>query len=239
MSLTKKLRKSIGLLPSAPFDKAVAEAVAMVDAEYDDLPYMKADKAVIMANLIRENRLSQLLELGIFKGKSTAYLAALVKTSGHGHLTTIDRQNIERHEPNVHDVLAKLGLEQHVTVHLEPSSLTWRLMRMLEANPRPQFDFCYFDAGHTWDTTGFAFDLVDRLLVPGGWIIFDDMDWTIEASTTRRGNIDAMRKRYTEDELTTPQVRQVWELLVKPHPAYDRHQEVGLWGIARKKPLGG
>ena len=222
-----------------PVDSVVANAIAKVDAVYPDLPFMKADKAVIMANLIREHRLTRWLELGTFKGKSTAYLASLACESGSGHVTTIDRQNIERHKPNVHTVLQTLELQPFATVHLEPTSLTWRLMNMLEANPGPIFDFCYLDAGHTWDTTGFAFYLVDQLLVPGGWLIFDDLNWTLYDNAERNGKLDAMLKRHPEHELRTPQVRRVWELLVKTRSDYDQFEETKNWGIARKKPIGG
>lgn len=237
MSLSKKIRKAVGLLPVAPFDRTVADAVARVDDKFGDLPFMKADKAIVMANLIRENHLTSLLELGTFKGKSTAYLAALCEVAGQGHVTTIDRLKVRDHEPNVFDVLDTLELKNRVTVHLEPTSLTWRLMAMLESDPRPQFDFCYLDAGHTWDVTGFAFFLVDQLLAPGGWMIFDDLDWTITQSFGGTDEMKRLQKKFPQTELDTQQVRKVWELLVKPHPDYDRHHEIGQWGIVRKKPI--
>ena len=53
---------------------------------------------------------------------------------------------------------------------------------MLESADPPEFDFVFLDAGHTWDVTGFAFFLVDRLLRPGGWLLFDDLNWSVTKS---------------------------------------------------------
>ena len=55
-------------------------------------------------------------------------------------------------------------------------------MEMIEAELPPTFDLVYLDGGHTWDATGFAFFLVDKLLRSGGWLIFDDIYWTINRS---------------------------------------------------------
>ena len=38
-------------------------------------------------------------------------------------------------------------------------------MKMLEDDPEPRFDFCYIDGVHNWADDGFAFFLIDRLLV--------------------------------------------------------------------------
>ena len=68
--------------------------------------------------------------------------------------------------------------------------------------------------------------------MPGGLIIFDDIDWTYESSPTLK---DAQRvKRMPQDEKSTPQVRKANELLVKPHPAYGAFMEKDGLAYARK-----
>ena len=76
-------------------------------------------------------------------------------------------------------ILSDLGLEHRVDVRLHGRSFTMTLMDMLEKNDSPMFDFCYFDGGHTWDITGYAFLLVDKLLLPGAWFVFDVLDWKL------------------------------------------------------------
>ena len=106
---------------------------------------------------------------------------------------------------------------------------------MIQAKPRPQFDLCYFDGGHTWDVTGFGFVLVDMLLRPGGWIVFDDLPWTIEAAMQGRTEMPVHWRDADSEERSTPAVKLVFDLLV-PHLGYtDRHiVNEGQWGIARK-----
>src|SRR5690606_21274764 len=92
-----------------------------------------------------------------------------------------------------------------------------------------------FDGGHLWDQTGFGFLLVDMLLRPGGWIIFDDLEWTIEAALRDERKPPKTWRIAGEDERKAAGVGMVFDLLV-PHLGYTdlRTAHHGWWGIARK-----
>ena len=210
-------------------------ATDLIFARYGDLPHMSRGSAERIEAFICEQRLANILELGFAHGKSSAVIAATLRDLSHGHLVTIDRLQARDMQPNIDEVLAALDLTAWVTVHYESRSYTWRLMRMLEDNPYPTFDFCYIDGAHSWDADGFAFFLVDRLLVRNGWVLFDDLDWTYRSMEARYGgNVPAWLRRMPEEERNTRQVRKVWELLVKRHPEYGEFREEGQWGFARK-----
>jgi hypothetical protein len=136
--------------------------------------------------------------------------------------------------PTIHSVLGGLGLSHRVSVHVEPRCLTWRLMRLIEASDGPCFDFCYFDGGHSWLITGYAFFLVEKLLRPGGWMVFDDLDWSFQRMIGPDGPPDFIRAM-PQDEVETPQVRKVFDLLVKPHPGFHNIRDDGVWGFAQKR----
>jgi predicted O-methyltransferase YrrM len=172
------------------------------------------------------------LELGFYHGVSSAYIAGALEEAGHGHLTTIDLLDARDLKPNIEHVLNNLGLASLVTWHYEPCSYNWRLMRLLQSYSEPAFDLCYIDGGHTWYSTGFGFCLVSRLLKSGGWVIFDDIDWTHENSTIRE---TARVKAMPADERSLPQVRLVYDLLVKRDPGFDNFKVDGQWAFARKK----
>jgi predicted O-methyltransferase YrrM len=140
------------------------------------IPYMDADRAKVITDIILENRFQSLLELGFRHGVSTCYMAGALDELGSGNITTIDLVGAREINPNIDQMLDKVGLAKYVTVFYEPTSYIWRMMKMLEESPLPRFDFCYVDGAHDWYTSGFAFFLVDRLLKPGGLIIFDDLD---------------------------------------------------------------
>jgi predicted O-methyltransferase YrrM len=206
-----------------------------VDAALSGTKFMTTRQGKTVYRFILQNRLARVLELGFAHGKSTCYLAAAVDELGvDGHVVTIDTKHAKERAPNIHQLLERCGLTERVTPVFAARSFTWELMKLLERAPPPQFDFAYIDGGHTWDVTGFAFLLVDRLLAPGGWVLFDDLDWTIASSPSVAEAEWA--KRLSEEERTTPQVRKVFELLVRGHPDYvDVHERDG-WGWARKAP---
>lgn len=197
-----------------------------------DVPYMQLPEGRTLSEFITKHRLRNILELGFYHGVSTCYLAATVKNNGGGSVVTIDLENVRGLKPSITELLGRCGVADAVTTHFEPTSYVWRLMRFLEQDPIPQFDMCFIDGAHNWFVDGFAFYLVDRLLKPGGWIVFSDLDWTYDASPTNREA--ARAKGMPEDERTTPQVRKVYELLVKPHPSYGEFMEKDDWAYARK-----
>jgi predicted O-methyltransferase YrrM len=215
------------------------QAFEKVRASFDALPYMRHDQALFLQRFVAEHDARDVLEVGFYQGKSSAYIAAILEDLGRGHLISIDRASARRREPNIEGVLAALDLSHRVTPVYAHRSYTWELAKMIREAPRPQFDLCYFDAGHTWDETGFGFLLVDMLLKPGGWIVFDDLKWTIDAALPKMSKPPKGWVACSEDERATPAVGLVFELLV-PHLGYTEVQSVlhGSWGVARK-PLAG
>lgn len=193
---------------------------------------MRLEQGERIQDFLLSHRLRRCLELGFYHGVSSAYIAGAMAEDGHGHLTTIDLVDAKDLTPNIESVLSKLNLDSFVTWHYEPHSYNWRLMRLLESYSEPVFDFCYIDGGHTWYSTGFGFCLVSRLLKPGGWIIFDDIDWTHDDPTVRE---TARVKAMPPDERSLRQVRMVYELLVRRDPGFDKFEIDGHWAFARKK----
>jgi predicted O-methyltransferase YrrM len=206
-----------------------------VENLFGGLEYMRHEEALQMRDLVFTHGLRDILEIGFYHGKSSAYFAAMLEDLGEGHLVTIDLENARSREPNIDALLSTLGLAHRVTPVFAERSYTWELGKMVQAAPRPQFDLCYFDGGHTWDATGFGFVLVDLLLRPGGWIVFDDLDWTIEGAIPEMTRVPAHWLERSADEQAAPAVRMVFDLLA-PHFGYiDRHTiNGGRWGIARK-----
>jgi predicted O-methyltransferase YrrM len=201
-----------------------------VKAAIGDVPHMTVAQAERITDLVREHELTDILELGFSQGVSTCYFAGALEDLGRGRVTTIDLEIARGFEPNIEQLLERTGLRQLVEVHYEPTSYNWRLMKMLEEDPSPRFDLCYLDGAHDWYVDGLAFFLVDRLLRPGGWIVFDDLEWTYAGSPSMREHTKGM----PEEELTTPQVRKVYELLVRTHPAYGEFRTESGWAFARK-----
>lgn len=209
--------------------------VDQVRDRFGGLEYMRHDEALLLQKFVTRHSVRDILEIGFYHGKSSAYFAAMLEDIGEGHLVTIDLDNARNREPNINELLQALGLEHRVTPVFAERSYTWELGKMIRARPQPKFDLCYFDGGHTWDATGLGFVLVDLLLRPGGWIVFDDLDWTIESAIPEMSKVPPHWLERSADEQATPAVRMVFEILA-PHLGYTDQHTVngGQWGIARK-----
>ncbi len=206
-----------------------------VDAALAGTRFMTTKQGRAAYKFIVKHKLGRILELGFAHGKSTCYFAAAAEeVGGDAQVLTLDRASARTSKPNIFELLDRCQLTDLVTPIFAERSYTWELMKLLEMQPQPRFDFAYIDGGHTWDVTGYGFLLVDRLLAPGGWVVFDDLDWTLDRSRTMK---DIPRiKELPEEERTTPQVRKVFELLVRTQPGYVEAYERDGWGWARKSP---
>ncbi len=207
----------------------------LIDAKFGDVPYMDRQRAEILRDIITENNVHDVIEIGFYQGKSSAYIGSILEDQNAGHLSTIDLATARKHSPNIEDILDQSGLSHRVTPFFAKRSYTWELQRLINANPRPQFDLCYFDGGHTWDSTGFGVLLIDMLLRPGGLLLLDDMDWAIGTSRYYENN-PKLANRYDPDEAASQSVRLVWDSIL-PHLGYEHVREYPeyQYGLARKK----
>ena len=193
-----------------------------------DLPFMTLPQAIWISELIRREKLTQILEIGFFHGVSTCYLASAVAPIC-GHVTTIDIPFSASLTPTVEELLCLCGLDSFVTIHRESAGAAWQLMKMISQGQR--FDFCYIDDSHTWNVTGLHFLLAEKLINPGGFLLFDDLKWTVAVS--KSGNVTGAGQ--TDEQKTTPQVQRVWDLLVKTHHNLGGFKEIDGFGLCQKK----
>ncbi len=165
-------------------------------------------------------------------------MGAALHEQGTGHLITIDNDSAKEREPEIESLLEATGLSSYVTPIYSQTSYSWELRALLEQHQadgmtQPIFDFCFIDGAHAWEPDGFAFFLVEKLLKPGGWILFDDLDWTYASSPGLRGSefVRAMPVDYK----TTAHIERVWSLLVTQHSNFHNFRREGRWGWAEKK----
>lgn len=206
----------------------------LVEKLFENVPYMRSSQAKILADLIASEGARDIIEIGFYQGKSSAYIAAILEDLGEGSLSTFDLASAQQHSPNIETLLEKTGLSHRVSIFYSKRSYTWELQRLINAPVRPSFDFCYFDGGHTWDTSGLGVTLIDMLLRPGGLILLDDMDWSISKSPHYRKNAH-QSKKYDQDEKDARPVRLIWDTIL-PHLGYEHVREYPDqgWGLARK-----
>ncbi len=207
-----------------------------VAAIVDGVPHMTLRQGRAVYDFVVRERPAQVLELGFASGVSTCYLAAALEEVGDtGRVVTVDIPDALTRSPDIHQLLEQTGLAHLVDIRIDPTSYTWELKRMLEQPVRPSFDFVFLDGAHTWDVDALAFLLVDGLVAPGGWVLFDDLDWTLAGSPSMAA-VDWVQALPVERQ-KAQQVRAVVELLVRSGD-YDEVIERDGWAWARKSPPG-
>jgi len=200
-----------------------------------DIPYTRPRHGKILFDFVSGSESKDILELGFAHGVSTCYLAAALDEMGQGSIVTIDFESSRYNDPNIFTLLERTGLMSYVTPVLSESSYNWELMKLIEEQTyqgkcRPRFDFCFIDGGHLWEVDGLAFFLVDKLLKPGGWILFDDVYWTYQDDI---GHTE-LAKTIPEEQRHVAQIERVFSLLVCQHPGFENATIREKWGWAQK-----
>jgi predicted O-methyltransferase YrrM len=188
-------------------------------------------------DFVLESDTTDILELGSAHGTSSCYMAAALEEKHAGRVLTIDRISARERDPNILTLLTHTGLGEYVQPVFANTSYTWELMKLIQEQTtgqatEPCFDFCFIDGAHTWETDGLAFFLVDKLLRPGGWIVFDDVHWSFGNSAALRDTEDA--RAMPADERMTPQIMKVVSLLALQHPHYPGFHVRGNWAWVGK-----
>lgn len=197
-----------------------------------DTPGMSLAQGRRIWKFIEETRPKCVLELGTGHGVGACYIAAALHVSGGDSVVTVDLESSRNRTPNVWEFKSRLEvIGQKILVRRERTSYHYYLRKALKSR-FATFDLVYLDGGHTWTDTGFAFFLVDKLLVPGGWLIFDDLNWSFDRSPTLKNTpeVHAM----PVEESAGQQVTWVFDELVAPHPGYRRVYKEDGWGFAQK-----
>jgi predicted O-methyltransferase YrrM len=210
------------------------------------IPYTTERNAEKIYNFIIENKITSILELGFAHGTATCYMAAALDELKRGHITAVDLVDAaDEFKPTIHELLERTGLGNYVSVVREKSGYNWFLHDKIKSCTKgyectPVYDLCIIDGPKNWTIDGGAFFMADKLIKAKGWIIFDDYNWTYFSAEKGGSEItDGIAHRsLSQEEFTTPHIKEVFQLLVMQHPDYTNfkiHGE-GDWAWAQKIP---
>lgn len=192
---------------TAFFDHTAVEAMATPEARatMEDVLNLEGwctpQKAMLLYSLVREHKPQNVVEIGIYGGRSIVPIAAALRDNGAGevwgietwsgagattHRTSIlndfNWMNIDfaRIKKNFLDFILRHDLQSVVRIIEAPSDRCGGLF--------DRIDFLHIDGNHS--TYSAAQDVVKFLpkVPPGGIVVFDDIDWL----TTRAG-LDILR----------------------------------------------
>jgi predicted O-methyltransferase YrrM len=197
-------------------------------------------KAQKLYEFVLKEKPKTVYEMGTHRGGSALIIGAALHELGTGNVTTFDFRDVRTLEPNVETLIRKTRLGRYVTVVYCDWCFEWELGKLLEpsrgSNSKKKclVDFIYVDGGHYWTCTALTFYLATCLLRPGGWILFDDLDWVIDKHESKDS---AYAQRISSEAKKRPMVRMVFDLLVKTNDLYHNFRVTadGRWGWAQKK----
>lgn len=209
-----------------------------IESHLRGIPHTPSEDGKVLYNFVLENKISNILELGFQHGVSTNYFAAALDELGSGIILTIDREIARKESPNIYELSKKTALDKYIEVIFANTSYIWELRKLIKHNiENPDkaklFDFCFIDGAHSFETDGFAFLLVDKLLNDGGIILFDDINWSYASSPTLK-DTDFV-KLMSDDERNAEQINDVIELLVATNPNYEILEIRNRWAWVQKK----
>lgn len=184
-------------------------------------------------DFIKKTSCRVIAEIGIFKGYTSELLARYLNNEGELHLFDF-QERVDMVAAN----LRRQGFTNiviHGNSHKSMDSYAWSLMRLLEIKREPFFDYVFLDGAHTWLPDATAFLTADRLLKAGGYMDFDDYDWSLATSSSLNPAVfPPTRKHYTPEQIEAQHVRLIVDLLVRPTGKYEEivpnkiFQKVGL-----------
>ncbi|HYN46632.1 MAG TPA: hypothetical protein VES64_08080, partial [Allosphingosinicella sp.] len=81
-----------------------------ITEKFAAVKYMRRNQAEALRELIGAEDAREILEVGFFKGKSSAYIGAILEDRDPdgdrgGRLVTIDRADAGKRSPNIHELL--------------------------------------------------------------------------------------------------------------------------------------
>ncbi len=204
----------------------------------EGVPYIQKERGKYLYDHILKTRPEQCIELGFAHGASSCYIAAALDEIGSGKLTSVDLIGSEQREPNLENLLEVAGLQSYVDIYREQNSYTWFLKKVIEENTTDYncdqvYDFCFIDGPKNWTIDGLAFFLIDKLLKKDGFIVFDDYQWAYKDYSKAVLDGIAIRKM-SRDQVDTPNIELVFQLLVMQHPDYSNFVVDEDWAWAQK-----
>lgn len=213
-----------------------------------DTPWMTPYQGRKVWDHIRTNRPEVLLDVGTCYGTSAAYMAGACKANGIGRIVTVDSGQFDD-QVDIVTWCRALWDRCEVGDLIEPvrishSNYAWWLMEQVSKRTKrgvcnPIYDFVYLDGAKWLTLDSAAVIFIEQLLRPGGWLLMDDLDWSYAEHPEHVPTVNYPQTQtsysFSQDEMTEPHLRAVFDLVVKRHAAFtDFQEDDGQWGWAHK-----
>jgi predicted O-methyltransferase YrrM len=137
----------------------------------------------VLDGILEHNRTPVVYEIGVGVGATTLPIAKALNNNGQLLLFSRAKDVLE-----LSSDLRELGFSNICDIwgsaNKTYSGYHFELARGFVANALPEFDLAYIDGGHVFHLDGPATCILKELCNPGGYMVFDDWNWTLAKSPT-------------------------------------------------------
>lgn len=118
-------------------------------------------------------------------------------------------------------------------------SYAWNIAKMYielkGQNKEKCFDVVYLDGAHTFIFDASALSVLKEMIALGGYIVLDDVNWSIEKSPTCNSLVNpGIKEKYTEEQMRECQIKLVKECLLDNDERYVRVDDYHRIAIYRR-----
>ena len=184
----------------------------------------KPDHTVLelLKDILTVNSAPVVYEIGVGVGATTLPIAQLLNNSGRLYLFSRKKDVLELSAD-----LSQLGYEnicdEWGSATKTYSGYHFELACGFVADKLPLFDLAYIDGGHVFHLDGSATCILKQLCKPGGYMVFDDWNWTLAKSPTMNPTRrPATLLEYDEAQITTSHVQLVCKAFMDRDPSFRR-----------------
>ncbi len=122
-------------------------------------------------------------------------------------------------------------------------SYNWDLGKLLLEKNAAFLDLVYMDGAHTFAFDGLACALMKELILPGGFLVFDDLNWTLSEDMEEHTALPAENSAsdftadYSKEQISARQVEMIVNVFMERDPEWVRFPSNPDWprAIYRKK----
>ncbi len=171
-------------------------------------------------------------KVGVGVGATTAAIVKALQGGGTLHIFDFESKiSALLLDFNLEDYSRGVEIVGHGNSAHTRDSYAWKLAK-LWLSTGLKLDLAFLDGSHTFEYDAPACCILKEMIKPGGYLIFDDMHWTLAKSPTMNPTVlSRTRTRYSDEQIETPQVAMVVDLFIRPD---QRFEEVFL--TESKKP---
>jgi predicted O-methyltransferase YrrM len=212
-------------------EKINSEAFTAVSKPSEDMVF-------VLKSIVRDNPAPVVAEVGVGVGATALACAEIMDNRGELHL--FDFYSSVKELASDLKSVGFSNIKPHGNSRLRYDSYCWRLASMLKEqrakNKVGTFDLAYLDGAHNFIHDAPAALLLAELLKPGGYLLFDDLDWTFATSPTCNPQANPrVKDMFTPEQMEMKHVLLICDLFFESNPRFKKVTFSG--AISRSRAL--